>query len=66
MYVGKITSQHPHRLVFFLLAKYRHMANSFFKNANFGDFFQKLIFVSPKFSSDLTIFHPFEQIFIKL
>jgi hypothetical protein len=38
----------------------------FFKNANFGDFFQKLIFLSPKISSDLTIFHPLEQFFIRL
>jgi hypothetical protein len=29
-------------------------------------FFQKLIFLSPNFSSNMTIFHPFWQIFIKL
>jgi hypothetical protein len=45
----------------------------FFKNANFGDFFSKTHFLIAKnffqfdpFSSYLTIFHPFEQIFIKL
>jgi hypothetical protein len=29
-------------------------------------FFQKLIFLSPNFSSNLTIFYPFKQFFIKL
>jgi hypothetical protein len=37
-----------------------------FKNANFGKKIQNLIFLSPIFSSNVKIFHPFEQIFIKL
>jgi hypothetical protein len=39
-------------------SKYCQMVIFFFKNANFGDFFQKLIFLSPKFSSNMTISHP--------
>jgi hypothetical protein len=51
-------------LVFLLLAKYRHMANFFFKNANFGDFFSKTHFLIAKifiqydhFSSIVANFH---------
>jgi hypothetical protein len=52
--------------VFLFLAKYCQMAIFFSKIIILAIFFQKLNFSSPIFLSNLTIFHPFEQIFIKL
>jgi hypothetical protein len=52
--------------VFFLMAKYRQMAKKIPKMLILAIFFQKHIFLSPNFSSNMIIFHPLEQIFIKL
>jgi hypothetical protein len=50
--------------VFLLLAKYHQMANFFSKMLILAIFFQKLIFLLPKSSSNLTISHPIWPFFI--
>jgi hypothetical protein len=57
--------EHPHQCFFYWWNIARWWI-FFSKMLILAIFFQKLIFLSPNFSSNLTIFYPFEQIFIKL